>query len=99
MSKKRLNSGAVLVLAALFVLTVSCSNAEKEKMSVTVDYKLNTAFEAYDTNYFKWTYGGETVEDMYEPYLIQKGFIMRTRTGRVATRKAYEHLGYEYMEK
>ena len=41
----------------------------------------------------------ETVEDMYEPYLIQKGFIMRTRTGRVATRKAYEHLSYEYMEK
>ena len=38
----------------------------------------------------------ETVEDMYEPYLIQKGFIMRTRTGRVATRRAYEHLGYPY---
>lgn len=36
----------------------------------------------------------ETVEDMYEPYLIQKGFILRTRTGRVATAKAYEHLGY-----
>jgi Holliday junction DNA helicase RuvB len=41
----------------------------------------------------------ETVEDMYEPYLIQKGFIMRTRSGRVATAKAYEHLGYEYIEK
>jgi len=41
----------------------------------------------------------ETVEDMYEPYLIQKGFVMRTRAGRVATRKAYEHLGYEYLEK
>jgi len=41
----------------------------------------------------------ETVEDMYEPYLIQKGFIMRTRSGRVATAKAYEHLGYEYSEK
>ena len=40
----------------------------------------------------------ETVEDMYEPYLIQKGFIMRTRSGRVATAKAYEHLGYEYIE-
>ena len=39
------------------------------------------------------------VEDMYEPYLIQKGFIMRTRSGRVATAKAYEHLGYEYNEK
>ena len=33
---------------------------------------------------------------MYEPYLIQKGFIMRTRTGRVATAKAYEHMGYDY---
>ncbi|WP_294592482.1 Holliday junction branch migration DNA helicase RuvB, partial [uncultured Streptococcus sp.] len=40
----------------------------------------------------------DTVEDMYEPYLIQKGFIMRTRTGRVATAKAYEHLGYPFKE-
>ena len=40
----------------------------------------------------------ETVEDMYEPYLIQKGFIMRTRTGRVATVKAYEHMGYDYAK-
>ncbi len=40
----------------------------------------------------------DTIEDVYEPYLIQKGFVMRTRTGRVATRKAYEHLGYEYMK-
>ena len=40
----------------------------------------------------------ETVEDMYEPYLIQKGFIMRTRTGRGATAKAYEHMGYDYKE-
>lgn len=41
----------------------------------------------------------DTVEDMYEPYLIQKGFIMRTRTGRVATAKAYEHLGYQQASK
>lgn len=40
----------------------------------------------------------ETVEDMYEPYLIQKGFIMRTKQGRKATPKAYEHLGYPYQE-
>lgn len=37
----------------------------------------------------------ETVEDMYEPYLIQKGFIKRTPRGRVATALAYEHFGYE----
>lgn len=39
----------------------------------------------------------ETVEDMYEPYLIQKGFIKRTPRGRVATQIAYEHLGYKYF--
>lgn len=38
----------------------------------------------------------DTVEDMYEPYLIQNGFIMRTRSGRVATAKAYAHMGYAY---
>ena len=40
----------------------------------------------------------ETVEDMYEPYLIQKGFIKRTQRGRVVTDFAYEHLGYEKLE-
>ena len=34
-----------------------------------------------------------TIEDVYEPYLLQTGFIMRTSRGRVATDKAYEHLG------
>ena len=34
-----------------------------------------------------------TIEDVYEPFLMQNGFIMRTRVGRVATLKAYEHLG------
>ena len=34
-----------------------------------------------------------TIEDVYEPYLIQNGFIMRTPRGRVATERAYHHLG------
>jgi len=38
----------------------------------------------------------ETVEDIYEPYLIQIGFIKRTPKGRVATKRAYEHFGYKY---
>ena len=38
-----------------------------------------------------------TLEDVYEPYLLQKGFITRTPRGRCVTRKAYEHLGLEYM--
>jgi Holliday junction DNA helicase RuvB len=38
----------------------------------------------------------ETLEDYYEPFLIQAGFLMRTPRGRVATRLAYEHLGIPY---
>jgi Holliday junction DNA helicase RuvB len=35
-----------------------------------------------------------TLEDLYEPFLIQEGFLQRTPRGRVATKRAYEHLGY-----
>ncbi|HIS25647.1 MAG TPA: Holliday junction branch migration DNA helicase RuvB [Candidatus Pullilachnospira intestinigallinarum] len=34
-----------------------------------------------------------TIEDVYEPYLIQNGFLMRTPRGRVATERAYHHMG------
>ena len=36
-----------------------------------------------------------TIEDVYEPYLLKNGFIMRTPRGRVVTPLAYEHLGLE----
>ncbi len=38
----------------------------------------------------------DAIEDIYEPYLIQEGFLNRTRRGRVATRLAFEHLGKTY---
>ena len=38
-----------------------------------------------------------TLEDVYEPYLLQQGFLTRTTRGRCVTRKAYEHLGIEYF--
>ena len=34
-----------------------------------------------------------TLEDVYEPYLIQNGFLSRTPRGRIATELAYHHLG------
>jgi Holliday junction DNA helicase RuvB len=40
----------------------------------------------------------DTIMDVYEPYLLQLGFLMRTPRGRVATRLAYEHLGIAYPE-
>lgn len=38
-----------------------------------------------------------TIEDLVEPYLIQTGLLARTSRGRVATQKAYEHLGLPYL--
>lgn len=38
-----------------------------------------------------------TLEDVYEPYLLQQGFLTRTPRGRCVTRRAYEHLGLEYL--
>jgi Holliday junction DNA helicase RuvB len=36
----------------------------------------------------------ETIEELYEPFLIQEGFLKRTPRGRVATQLAYEHFNY-----
>lgn len=38
-----------------------------------------------------------TLIDVYEPYLLQQGFLTRTPRGRCVTKKAYEHLGIEYL--
>ncbi len=40
----------------------------------------------------------DTIEDVYEPYLMQIGFIARTPRGRIPLPKAYAHLGFEYNE-
>lgn len=39
-----------------------------------------------------------TIEEVVEPYLIQRGLLERTARGRTATKKAYEHLGYDFPE-
>jgi len=38
----------------------------------------------------------DTIMDVVEPYLLQLGFLDRTPQGRVATKSAYDHLGYMY---
>ncbi len=43
--------------------------------------------------------GIDSLEDFYEPYLIQRGFLMRTPRGRMATPLAYQHLGLENLWK
>lgn len=41
----------------------------------------------------------ETIEDVYEPYLLQVGFLARTPRGRVMLRRGYEHMGLNYVER
>ena len=41
----------------------------------------------------------DTIMDVYEPYLMQLGFLSRTPRGRIATRLAYEHLGIAFPSK
>jgi len=40
----------------------------------------------------------KTIEEVYEPYLLQIGFLNRTHRGRIATQAAYEHLGYAHQK-
>ena len=40
-----------------------------------------------------------TIEDVYEPYLLQKGLLARTNRGRCVTKEAYRHLGIKYFDK
>ncbi len=44
-------------------------------------------------------YDRETLENVVEPYIIQQGFVQRSRTGRIATAKAYQKFGIEIKEK
>ena len=39
-----------------------------------------------------------TIEDVYEPYLLQNGYLKRTNRGRMVTEKAYRHLGIDYQK-
>jgi len=41
----------------------------------------------------------DTLEDVYEPYLLQAGFLLRTPRGRMVTKQAYSHLGLAFPKK
>jgi Holliday junction DNA helicase RuvB len=62
-------------------------------MLLTIIQKFNGGPVGLDTLAASTSEDSETIEDVYEPYLLQLGFIARTPRGRVAMRAAYEHLG------
>ncbi|HTK07251.1 MAG TPA: Holliday junction branch migration DNA helicase RuvB [Ktedonobacteraceae bacterium] len=62
-------------------------------MLLTIIQKFNGGPVGLDTLAASLSEDSETIEDVYEPYLLQLGFIARTPRGRIAMRAAYQHLG------
>jgi holliday junction DNA helicase RuvB len=62
-------------------------------MLLTIIQQFNGGPVGLDTLAASTSEDSETIEDVYEPYLLQLGFLARTPRGRIAMRAAYQHLG------
>jgi Holliday junction DNA helicase RuvB len=69
------------------------------KVLHTIIEKFNGGPVGLDTIAASISEESDTITDVYEPYLMQLGFLERTPRGRVATSRAYEHLGLPYNQK
>ena len=87
-----------MALQRLEVDELGLDNTDRNMLSTIINY-YDGGPVGLDT--LAATVGEEavTLEDVYEPYLMQIGFLNRTPRGRMATRRAYEHLGIPYPEK
>ncbi len=79
-------------LSALHVDALGLDAVDREVLE-TIIYKFDGGPVGVDTIAASVSEERTTIEDVYEPYLMQLGFLSRTPRGRVATRAAYEHLG------
>ena len=70
-----------------------CLDEMDNKILVTIIDKFKGGPVGLSTLATAVSESGETIEEVYEPFLIQEGFIIRTPRGREVTEKAYKHLG------
>lgn len=83
-------------LSGIGVDEIGLDHTDREILSVIIDkfrggpVGLNTLSAAISEEQ-------ATIEDIYEPFLIQSGFLERTARGRIVTQRAYEHLGFEFI--
>ena len=68
------------------------------KMLLTMIEKFNGRPVGLDTIGASIAEAPETIEDVYEPYLLQLGYIQRTPRGRIVTQRGYEHFGIPYQK-
>lgn len=85
---------------ALDLLDVDANGLDKNdrKILITLIEKYNGGPVGIDTIAATIGEESDTIEDVYEPYLMQLGFLNRTPRGRVVTPYCYRHLGYDYSE-
>jgi len=88
-------SVAVEALSKLEVDSIGLDETDHKVLRTIVD-KFNGGPVGLDTIAASISEEADTIMDIYEPYLLQLGFLERTPRGRLATRRAYEHLGLPY---
>jgi holliday junction DNA helicase RuvB len=86
---------AIAALTMLEVDSLGLDNMDKKIMTAIIE-KFKGGPVGIDTIATAVSEEPDTIEDVYEPYLIQTGFIQRTPSGRKATQKAYEYFGFKY---
>jgi len=89
---------AIAALSKLEVDPIGLDEVD-HKVLHTIIEKFNGGPVGLDTIAASISEESDTVTDVYEPFLMQLGFLERTPRGRVATPRAYEHLGLPYNKK
>ena len=84
-----------MALDKLDIDDVGLDNVDRRIME-TIIYKYAGKPVGIDTLAATLNEEPETIEDVYEPYWMQMGFLARTSRGRIVTASGYEHLGIEY---
>lgn len=82
-------------LALLEIDEVGLGTPDRELLTVMIE-KFNGGPVGLNTLAAATAEEMATIEEVYEPYLLKLGFIERTPRGRVVTKRAYEHLGFDY---
>lgn len=83
---------ATMALQALHVDTYGLDDMDHKILTIIID-KFGGGPVGINTIATAVSEEAGTIEEVYEPYLIQEGFLLRTPRGRVASEKAYRHLG------
>ncbi|MDQ3928440.1 MAG: Holliday junction branch migration DNA helicase RuvB, partial [Chloroflexota bacterium] len=82
-------------LRRLEIDTLGCDETDRRILHAIID-KFDGGPVGLDTIAAAISEESDTIMDVYEPYLLQLGFLARTPRGRIATRKGYEHMGVSY---